>query len=431
MRSAVRVIALIAVIGVVALVVWLANYLVWFGPDAPPVDYQTRIREMQVGASGASLDDTRAHATVVELAQIFETLSEEEINEPASIDHDTRLDQQEPDVLAEIEEWITICEQRGVFEKVDELAGLPSYIMPSTSSALLIDLDFFEGSSALRKAVRVSGYRGRLALYAGDTRQAIDECLRMTQLAGLLLSQPIAINRLIGHAILAHSINSTRDILRHGVTESELAELMSIYDAVELFPIEDVIEGERLIAQDAVMGTFPSNRTIYVTSRGAQWARLESEFDRMRDWAQRSAYERARDLFLDAPADWRYAPADILLPAMVKIVQSHEQISLDLDAVRVEIAIERFRLSEGRLPESLDDLTPNFLHSVPRDAFAEGAPELIYHVLSTPDEMGRAYHLYSVGHDGEDNGGMAPEKSPYLALDPAHPGTDFVLHRID
>ncbi len=431
MRSAVRVIALIAVVGVVALVVWLANYLVWFGPDAPQVDYQTRIREMQVGTSGASLNDTRAHAKAVDLANIFETLSEEEINEPASIDYDTRLDQQQPEVLAEIEEWISICEQRGVFEKVDELAGLPSYILPYTPSVLLIDLDFFEGSSALRKAVRVSGYRGRLALYAGDTAQAIEECRRMTGLAGLLLSQPIAINRLVGHAILAHSINSTRVILRQGVSESEMAELMSIFNSVELYPIEDVIEGERLIAQDAVTGTFPTNRTVYVLSRGAQWARIESEFDRMGDWAQGSAYERARNPFLDAPADWRYAPADILLPAIVKLVQSHEQISLELDAVRVQIAIERFRLSEGRLPESLDELTPNFIDSVPRDVFAEGAQGFIYRVLSTPDEMGRAYHLYSVGHDGEDNGGVAPEKSPYLALDPAHPGTDFVLHRID
>ena len=62
------------------------------------------------------------------------------------------------------------------------------------------------------------------------------------------------------------------------------------------------------------------------------------------------------------------------------------------------IALKRFQLKHGKLPETLDELVPEFLSSVPIDLY-DGKP-LRYH----PNANG-TYLLYSTGEDGKDDGG--------------------------
>ena len=61
------------------------------------------------------------------------------------------------------------------------------------------------------------------------------------------------------------------------------------------------------------------------------------------------------------------------------------------------LAIERYRLATGRLPEKLGDLVPAYLDAIPQDPF-DGKP-LRYKKLV------KGYVVYSIGEDGEDNGG--------------------------
>ena len=61
-------------------------------------------------------------------------------------------------------------------------------------------------------------------------------------------------------------------------------------------------------------------------------------------------------------------------------------------------ALERYRLTRGDYPETLDALTPEFIQRPPRD-IVNGAP-LKYH--RTPDER---FLLYSVGWNETDDGG--------------------------
>jgi len=62
------------------------------------------------------------------------------------------------------------------------------------------------------------------------------------------------------------------------------------------------------------------------------------------------------------------------------------------------IALKRFQLRQGNYPQDLNALVPEFLSSVPRDP-VDGQP-LRYRV--NPDGT---FLLYSVGEDGQDNGG--------------------------
>jgi hypothetical protein len=59
--------------------------------------------------------------------------------------------------------------------------------------------------------------------------------------------------------------------------------------------------------------------------------------------------------------------------------------------------MERYRLANGVLPDSLGDLVPRFVDVVPADPY-DGRP-LRYQKLT------KGYVVYSVGEDGNDDGG--------------------------
>ena len=68
-----------------------------------------------------------------------------------------------------------------------------------------------------------------------------------------------------------------------------------------------------------------------------------------------------------------------------------------LRAARTALAVERYRLAEGRLPQSLDNLVPTYLSAIPDDPL-DGTP-LKYRLLQP------GYVVYSVGEDLTDEGG--------------------------
>ena len=68
------------------------------------------------------------------------------------------------------------------------------------------------------------------------------------------------------------------------------------------------------------------------------------------------------------------------------------------------LAVERFRLSQGRLPGNLEELSPQFLSGVPIDPFND-AP-LRYRLLE------KGYTIQSAGQDQNN----ADDEDPWLGL---------------
>jgi hypothetical protein len=77
-----------------------------------------------------------------------------------------------------------------------------------------------------------------------------------------------------------------------------------------------------------------------------------------------------------------------------------------LDMARVACALERFRLTHGEYPETLDPLSPQFIDKLPYDII-DGQP---LHYRRTDDAQ---FLLYSVGWNGTDEGGITV-RSEYL-----------------
>jgi len=82
----------------------------------------------------------------------------------------------------------------------------------------------------------------------------------------------------------------------------------------------------------------------------------------------------------------------------------HARFPAIFDLARTALAVERYRLAAGRLPEALGQLVPQYLDHVPIDPF-DGQP--IRYRRTEP-----GYVVYNVAEDGQDNGGREWDEVP-------------------
>jgi hypothetical protein len=87
----------------------------------------------------------------------------------------------------------------------------------------------------------------------------------------------------------------------------------------------------------------------------------------------------------------------MLMPAFGRIMQIETRHLAHLRSTQTALAVERYRLTEGRLPQSLDNLVPAYMEFVPTDPF--DGQNLKYRALET------GFVVYSVGEDLTDEGG--------------------------
>ncbi len=81
------------------------------------------------------------------------------------------------------------------------------------------------------------------------------------------------------------------------------------------------------------------------------------------------------------------------------------------------LAIENFAYEHGRYPSALNELVPEYMIELPQDPYAMEPRTWQYRLLPNAPRGERPYVLYSVGLDGNDDGGLVPAgKSPGAAL---------------
>jgi hypothetical protein len=118
--------------------------------------------------------------------------------------------------------------------------------------------------------------------------------------------------------------------------------------------------------------------------------------------AMDQAQNDASEMFNSPTAQWRYSLTRLTLPSIQATIGALCQAQARQAASRAAIAIERFRRSQGKMPKTLAELTPEFLDQPPVDPF-DGAP-----LRFKSDAAG--YKVYSIGPDGIDQGGEPGEE---------------------
>jgi hypothetical protein len=88
-----------------------------------------------------------------------------------------------------------------------------------------------------------------------------------------------------------------------------------------------------------------------------------------------------------------------MFPAVKQTQDGADKITQSFDNLLIAFALARYQHANGKYPEKLEALTPKFLAIIPKDIFSGKA--LKY------KSTGTGYLLYSVGLNGEDDGGRA------------------------
>jgi len=112
--------------------------------------------------------------------------------------------------------------------------------------------------------------------------------------------------------------------------------------------------------------------------------------------------------------------AQMVAPTTTGPTALHMECLARCRAARAALAVERYRLAEGRLPDALNDLVPNYLDAVPTDPFLTGP--LRYRV------QGERYVVYSVGMNLMDDGGSS-EKTQVSRWRHYHKDATFVVSK--
>jgi len=428
----------------------------------PSVDYRAQQRDMALQRLG--FDEDRAQAAEEAWSLLMDALAEmnrvvTEFNaEIAAVNPEPRWEFDGPQVdflmaqanprprdLRREREAILRLREAGVFEKSTRFADSAPGLARRQHSGMLIGLLLPELSTA-RQFAQARLASATFALEEGDHAEAAQAYREIFAIAHTLGLQETLISWLVDVAISTMALNELRAVLNeHDFDEPFLHSILDALNRYEMPPVAHALESERIAFLDTVQWMFSDNGEGdgYLLPSGSQqltgimgapmadpgmpafvtafFARFQlatraetvtAYHDMMDDIiaaANKPRTERegaldAHEAALDAMArDRRNILIAALMPAVARVIDSDHIARVMFEGTRLFVAVELFRARHGRLPESLDDLTPDILPQLPAD-LTHGGP-FVYRILDEPDAQGRDYLLYSTGYDKTDNGG--------------------------
>lgn len=252
------------------------------------------------------------------------------------------------------------------------------------AAALLIDC------IALAETLRAEPFLESLITRSGLTALVSTEVLRLLHIGAFHEAQLARLAKALAGIDLFENLPA----VLHGHTLYALQQIDALpaWEMVFGQQLAHRSPGDQVLATAIEMGGFRKGAALALV-RGAR--DLANRFD------DNATHTRLREIGRTRGAVEKFLPdllsGDLLLAEAARKLSGVLRNDTELEMVRAVIAIERFRLQHVALPDSLDALVPRYLPVVPADPMGDGP--LLYH-RDTPD-----YLLYSVGVNGEDDGG--------------------------
>jgi hypothetical protein len=282
----------------------------------------------------------------------------------------------------------------------------------------------------LRALTQLPHVRATAMLEAGRTDEAFEDLKLGLRVSDSIRDEPVVIDHLVRIVTLELNLQTVREgLARHAWSDAQLAELENYFGSVDILAeYRRAMRGERALTAAGLdylrRNSSQQNTMQYLTDEGGA-SSLDVSFrfvpsgwfyqnmlnlSRMHQQYTLSIVdERARRVFPEVSAQGEQAVkqmrtgpytilAKLLFPALEKGVRKSARMAFYVDATRVGCAVERYRLANGSLPETLDKLTPKFIERVPTDIM-DGKP------LRFRRHANNAYKVYSVGWNQTDDGG--------------------------
>ncbi len=324
-------------------------------------------------------------------------------------------------------------------------------------------------SEELTRARRLGKVRRasmRVAAEAGDWTEfalAFNDLLILARAAS---QEPSILGYLVASSFVTNACNELALTLgERQVPESVCGTLLTLLDErVRLAPVSQVLECERLIVYDRIQRTHTAGGQVIMSRLGnvdappgpsparienlkgiIQASRAETKqladeyFDALIEQAAMSRVDRANhpfdfDHFGGTLAPHKYAMLGTSLPIGERAIRAADRRGSVVNATRLLLAIEVYQGRHGRAPESLAQAIDDWRVGDVSDPVACGP---FGYVLREPTaDDSRPFLLYSVGVDGEDNGGIEPPPNDYgrrpdaLTNDTGSVGYDYVFNRL-
>jgi hypothetical protein len=283
--------------------------------------------------------------------------------------------------------------------------------------------------AALKRCTQVLELRAVAELADGQSAKALDDVKLLLYLNNSLRNSPFLISHLVRVAIVAYELNPIWEgLAEHRWSDEQLVALDAELSKLDfLADYEFVMRGERAFALASFEnqrrsreiisrqenGDLVTNKLTFMPS--AYFNQNELAFAQMsQQWllplvdtnsriVSPVAWQRADDAVRAEKEHCHFpayqAQALMVFPAISGLVRKVAAIQVSVDLARVACALERYRLAHGEYPETLDELSPQFIAKVPHDII-NGQP-LHYHRTD-----GGQFVLYSVGWNETDDGGQ-------------------------
>ena len=284
----------------------------------------------------------------------------------------------------------------------------------------------------------------------GMTELAVRSVISALKIGGSLTNEPDLGSQLYQRACWQRAVLSLERVVnRTDLTDEQLARLSeALADAEQHTNLLPALVGERCLVIAAFrmstaqlkatefFGGGPNESPLAVNLRVASFALRK--FAGLMDKKAILCLDVANDCIesLKLPLERRHAVAEAVErrlgstsrnDLLLNLTQQFPRVIVEFDAfarlrtARVALAVQRYRLAAGALPDTLTDLVPAYLDSIPGDPF--DGNELRYRKLEP------GFVVYSVGKDLSDDGGRERQPTGQEARRPDECDVTFIVER--
>lgn len=259
--------------------------------------------------------------------------------------------------------------------------------------------------TAARQAAFLLSLEASVHLGNGDPKRAVNSIEAALALAAKF-PPSILVNRLVQVAMQALALQSLERVLNQ-VSPTE-QDLLSLSEAIYAFEAStgqrQTFIGERcygLYSLDQTLGKTVLARAFgIVQSQSTKYIDMVQAFIDITDQPEHQRVQLCKTIGSAASEYGMFAQT--LIPGFVRAFELENRCLAQCRVARTALALERYYLAQGQLPEAIADLVPAYLPGMPTDPFDGQA--LRYRKLD------RGFVVYSVGENLNDDGGQEPEK---------------------
>ena len=280
--------------------------------------------------------------------------------------------------------------------------------------------------SGLRQSARLQRAAVIVALADGRTEEALEHWLDSTAVVRHGENQKILISELVRLACLFVSLDALEALVQSGqLTPAHVDRALGALEGIEGHDsFTEGMKGELAFGRDIHRigpsqmqsivrpgGRYPMGLgplvALYRSPLVRPWRQHDEAthiavLTQLIQLSQQPYYQAQKGLqqwedTLDDLPPWQAPLTKMLLPALGRACEALARAEARLACARVALALERYRLTHGDYPATLDSLVPGHLPDVPVDPF-DGKP--VRYV-----NEGQRVVVYSVGEDLRDDGG--------------------------